>query len=224
LPFFADRFQTVEVNNTFYNLPKANVFSSWRRRSADDFIFALKMSRYLTHIKRLRDPREPVERFMTVARGLGSKLGPVLLQLPPNLRADSAALRETLAAFPSTVRLAVEFRDDSWYTSEIQELLREREASLCLADRDEKTLTPLWRTADWGYLRMHSGVASPASCYSHARLEHWARELAKTWDDDADVFVYFNNDPHGCAIRDAVTLSQIFSSEGRKVSRVATSL
>jgi uncharacterized protein YecE (DUF72 family) len=149
LPYFGERFQTVEVNNTFYNLPERSVFEHWRRTSPPDFIFALKMSRYLTHLKRLRDPAEPVKRFMDRARGLGSKLGPVLIQLPPRYTAKVDLLEATLKLFPGSVRVAVEFRDESWFTDDARLMLERHRAALCLADSPRRK-QPMWRTAGWG--------------------------------------------------------------------------
>ena len=112
LEYYSRRFQTVEVNNTFYNLPEAEVFAEWKRQTPPDFVFALKMSRFLTHLKRLRDPEDPVRRFMTRARRLGRKRGPILVQLPPSLKADPGRLDAALAAFPRSARVAVEFRHE----------------------------------------------------------------------------------------------------------------
>jgi uncharacterized protein YecE (DUF72 family) len=150
LEHYAERFATVEVNNAFYRLPERDTFAQWRDRTPDDFVVVVKMSRYLTHIKRLREPAEPVARFMSRADALGDKLGPVLLQLPPTLKVDLRALDETLAQFPESVRVAVEPRHVSWWTDELRELLTRRNAALCWADRRSRPLTPLWRTADFG--------------------------------------------------------------------------
>ena len=138
---------------------------------------AVKVSRYLTHIKRLNEPVEPVEQFLTRAQHLGAKFGPALLQLPPQFRADLGRLEETLAQFPPTVRVAVEFRHESWFTDEVRQLLTRYGAALCLADR-RKPLTPLWVTTDWTYLRFHQGVAKPRPCYGRAALASWAERLA----------------------------------------------
>src|SRR6267154_3954516 len=129
LSYFAERFQTVEVNNTFYNLPEKSVFEQWRQSTPADFIFALKMSRYLTHLKRLHDPGEPVQRFMERAAALGPKCGPILLQLPPSHRADIELLDQTLATFDSSVRVAVEFRHESWFVPDTRDVLVRRHAA-----------------------------------------------------------------------------------------------
>ncbi len=145
---------------------------------ADDFRWTVKVSRYLTHMKRLREPEEPVARFLDHARGLGDKLGPVLLQLPPNLEANVADLRAVLEQFGSDVRVAVEFRHDSWFTSETRRVLEVNRAALCLADRGSRPVSPLWRTADWGYVRLHEGRARPHPCYGREALSSWAQRVA----------------------------------------------
>lgn len=167
---FAEQFETVEVNNAFYRLPERHTFEQWRARTPAGFRFAVKMSRYLTHIKRLKDPAEPVARFLSRADALGDKLGPVLLQLPPTLKVDVAALDETLGQFPGHVRVAVEPRHESWWTDEVRALLEHHRAALCWADRHSRPLTPLWRTTDFGYLRMHEGRAKPWPRYGRSAL------------------------------------------------------
>jgi len=158
---YAEVFDTVEVNNAFYRLPERSVFESWRDRTPPGFLVAVKASRYLTHIKRLRDPAEPVARLLGRADGLGSKLGPVLLQLPPTLQGDVELLQGCLACFPGYVRVAVEPRHRSWWTPEVRRVLSSYNAALCWADRRSRPITPLWRTADWGYLRLHEGDRHP---------------------------------------------------------------
>jgi uncharacterized protein YecE (DUF72 family) len=219
LEAYAAGFATVESNNAFYRLPGRHVFESWRDRTPDDFVMAVKVSRYLTHIRRLRDPREAVARFVDRTAGLGDKLGPVLLQLPPQLRRDDDRLAAALAEFPTTYRVAVEFRHDSWFVPDVRALLEERRAALCLADRTGP-LTPLWRTADWTYLRFHEGRANPRPCYGRRALDSWARRLAATWSAEADAFVYFNNDPLGCAPRDAVRFAGAVRRAGLEPTRV----
>ena len=200
---YAERFSTVEVNSSFYRLPGADAFRSWREQTPAGFVMAVKASRYLTHIRRLRDPQEPVSRLMTQARELGDRLGPVLLQLPPTLPLDLAAMQACLAAFPAGVQVAVEARHPGWWCAEFRDLLAAHGAALCWADRRGRPLTPLWRTADWGYLRMHEGAAHPAPHYGPQAITHWARRLAGTWTPAEDVYVYFNNDRGAAAPQDA---------------------
>jgi uncharacterized protein YecE (DUF72 family) len=219
LEHYAARFQTVEVNNAFYRLPEASTFEAWARRTPDDFVVAVKVSRYLTHIKRLADPAEPVGRFVERAIHLGPKLGPVLLQLPPNLAADLARLDECLAQFPAAFRVAVEFRHDSWFTEETCDLLATRGAALCLADSPRRN-TPVWRTTDWGYLRLHEGRATPHPCYGRQALSTWAGRLADLWRPTENVYVFFNNDTLGCAVRDAIVFARAADGVGLRPSRV----
>ncbi|MFI9201077.1 DUF72 domain-containing protein [Streptomyces sp. NPDC053048] len=218
---YAARFATVENNNAFYRLPTEETFTDWRERTPEGFVMAVKASRYLTHIKRLRDPEEPVARLMRHAAGLREKLGPVLLQLPPTLRAAPEALDATLACFPEGTRVAVEPRHDSWWTDGVRAVLEHHGAALCWADHDSRPVTPLWRTADWGYVRLHCGRARPWPRYGRQALASWARRVAETWPDRADVYFYFNNDPGGAAVHDAAGFARAAGRLGRTVSRTA---
>src|SRR6266568_3293416 len=217
LGYYAERFATVEVNNAFYRLPEAATFVRWAEQTPTDFIVAVKASRYLTHVKRLRQPAEPVERFVQRARELGPKLGPVLLQLPPNLTCQVDDLDTTLSAFPSGFRVAVEFRHATWFTDEVVAILRRHDAALCLADSPRRR-TPLWRTASWGYLRLHEGRASPRPCYGRQALQAWTRRLADLFQPDDDVYVYFNNDTHACAIANAGQFTRMLDKNGLAVA------
>ncbi|TDU74277.1 DUF72 domain-containing protein [Streptomyces sp. KS 21] len=203
LEVYAEHFATVESNNAFYKLPSAETFAQWRERTPRGFVMAVKASRYLTHIKRLHDPKEPVHRLMTHAAALGDRLGPILLQLPPTLRADPDALDGCLACFPAGTRIAVEPRHESWWTADVRKVLTDHRAALCWADRGSRPVTPLWRTAEWGYVRFHEGRADPAPRYGRTALRSWAARIADTWPADADVFAYFNNDSGGAAVVNA---------------------
>lgn len=220
LEHYARAFATVEVNATFYRLPKPEAVDAWRRATPDDFVAALKVSRYLTHVRRLRDPGEPVYRFLGIARRLGRKLGPLLVQLPPNLEADTEGLHATLRALGRTVRVAVEPRHESWFTHETYAVLREHRAALCLTDRRGRT-SPLVRTADWGYVRFHEGRATPAPCYGPRALHAWAERIRKLWSTRNDVFVYFNNDARACAVRDAAVFARACERVRLRPTRVA---
>ncbi|MCF3181767.1 DUF72 domain-containing protein [Streptomyces polychromogenes] len=221
---YARRFATVENNNAFYRLPETGTFASWRERTPEGFVMAVKASRYLTHVKRLHDPEEPVHRLLEHAAGLGPRLGPVLLQLPPNLRADPAALDACLDCFPRTVRVAVEPRHPSWWDEEprLRAVLEGHGSALCWADRWSRPVTPLWRTASWGYVRLHAGAASPPPRYGRQALDSWARRVADGWPDGEDVYVYFNNDQGGAAVADAVRFARAAEAHGRTVTRPPT--
>ncbi|MFJ6928728.1 DUF72 domain-containing protein [Streptomyces nigra] len=216
---YTAHFATVELNNAFYRLPSRENFEAWRERVPGDFVVAVKASRYLTHIKRLRDPEEPVHRLMTHAEGLGDRLGPVLLQLPPTLRADTGLLDACLACFPAGVRVAVEPRHDSWWTSGTRDVLQARGAALCWADVQSRPVTPLWRTAGWGYVRFHVGRARHWPHYGRQALETWVGRIADTWSADEDVYAYFNNDPTGAAVEDAMTFARAARRAGREPTR-----
>jgi uncharacterized protein YecE (DUF72 family) len=226
----AESFATVEVNNAFYRLPERDTFVQWRERTPDDFILAVKMSRYLTHIRRLREPADPVARFLGRADALGHKLGPVLLQLPPTLTADAELIRAVLEEFleacernhalsPPSLRVAIEPRHRSWWTDEIRDTLTERGVALCWSDRLGRPVSPLWRTADFGYVRLHEGRARPWPRYGQQALRTWVDRIGGTWSADEDVFVYFNNDPGGAAIADATALAAIADRRGLKTTR-----
>jgi uncharacterized protein YecE (DUF72 family) len=205
LRWFAERFSTVEVNNTFYRLPGRSTFERWRQETPDAFLMAVKASRYLSHLRRLREPEEPVRRILDAAEGLGPRLGPILFQLPPRFPADPSRLADVLQLLPPGVRAAFEFRDPSWHSEEIRGMLGEAGAALVLADR------PGWRlpdriVGDWAYVRFHQGRRMAAG-YPRTKLRRWADRLAEL--DVRDGYVYFNNDGGGAAIRDAIAFREL---------------
>jgi uncharacterized protein YecE (DUF72 family) len=239
LEHYARHFGTVENNGSFYRLPAQATFAGWRDHTPDGFVMAVKASRYLTHVRRLRDPDEPVERLIRAAAPLGGRLGPVLLQLPPSLPADPGTLDGCLAAFARfrlapdgelvrpgqpgaraarRIRVAVEFRHDSWWDGETERVLARHGAALCWADRHGRPVTPLWRTAGWGYLRFHEGAAQPWPRYGEQALGSWVERIAAGWPDGADLLVYFNNDPGGAALYDAATFASLARRAGRTVT------
>jgi uncharacterized protein YecE (DUF72 family) len=219
LEHHAEHFATVESNNAFYRLPEQTTFERWRERTPPDYRWAVKASRFLTHLKRLREPAEPVARLMDRVAGLGDRLDVVLLQLPPTLKADVELLSECLGQFPAGTRVAVEPRHESWWTDEVRGLLERYQAALCWADRAEQPIAPLWRTTEWGYLRLHTGADGWG--YRPETLELWAQRLAETYGAD-DVLVYFNNDPGGAATVDAVTFADAVRATGGTHTRVPT--
>ncbi|GAB2948653.1 DUF72 domain-containing protein [Streptomyces pseudoechinosporeus] len=221
---YAARFATLEINNAFYRLPSRETFESWRDRTPPDFVISVKASRFLTHIKRLQDPEEPVHRLMTHATGLGDRLGPILLQLPPTLHADPALLDTCLACFPPGTRVAVEPRHDSWWTPETREVLESNHAALCWADALSRPVTPLWRTTDWGYLRFHVGRASHWPHYGRRSLATWTHRIATTWPDNQQIYTYFNNDPHAAAVQDALLFARLARATGLTVTRTPQQL
>lgn len=218
LEYYAARFATVELNASFYRLPSATTFAGWARRLPADFVMAVKASRYLTHVRRLQDPEEPVQRLLDGARALGERLGPVLLQLPPGLDLHPARLEATLACFPSEVRVAVELRDRSWFVDEVRSVLERHKAALCLADRGSRPVSPVWPTTTWTYLRFHQGQGRPAPGYGDTALRRWLERLLAEprWEVG---YVYFNNDAECCAVRDAVRFAALARRAGCEVAR-----
>jgi uncharacterized protein YecE (DUF72 family) len=227
LEHYAARYQTVENNNSFYRLPSREMFGAWRERTPDGFVMAVKASRYLTHVRRLRDPAGPVARLVGAAAALGPKLGPVLLQLPPTLKADPGTLDACLKEFRTAsaalggqgLRLVVEPRHETWWTDEIRQVLAAHDAALCWADRRGRPVTPRWRTATWGYLRFHEGAAQPWPSYGPQALRSWVARLTGAWPDEADVYVYFNNDPGGAAVINSARFADMARQAGRTVTR-----
>ena len=227
LEHYASQYATVENNNSFYRLPTQETFAGWRARTPEDFVMAVKASRYLTHVRRLRDPAEPVARLLGAAAGLGPRLGPVLLQLPPNLSAEPARLAACLTEFRAArlpgghgrVRVAVEPRHSSWWTEDVREILAAHDAALCWADRLGRPVTPLWRTAGWGYLRFHEGAADPWPSYGKQALRSWVDRVRQAWPPDADVYVYFNTDPGGAAVANSAVFAALARDAGLAVTR-----
>jgi uncharacterized protein YecE (DUF72 family) len=203
LRYFAERFPTVEVNNSFYMLPKPTSFERWRAETPEGFVITVKANRYITHIRRLRDGRDAVETFWGRVRLLGPKLGPVLFQLPPRFSVDAALLRGFLGVLPEGIRPAFEFRDRSWERDDVYELLDGAGAAFVLADRPGARV-PTVVTGGWSYVRFHQGRPGIAD-YPREKLRRWAWRIAAM--PARETYVYFNNDPGGAAIRDAMTLT-----------------
>ena len=209
LPYYAEHFDTVEVNNTFYRLPKPQMVEGWTENSPEGFCFAVKISRYLSHIKRLTMVEDGLRRFFEPLEPLvgSGKLGPLLWQFPANFHRDSERLASALGVLPPG-RHAFEFRHDSWFTDEVYELLREHRAALVIGDESSRWVsTPHVRTADWTYVRFHHGSRGRHGNYSDAEIQTWARRLSQ-WRRQTEIYCYFNNDWEGYAIRNARLLKE----------------
>ena len=204
LEHYAAEFDTVELNNSFYRLPDADQFAAWGRRVPKDFAFAVKASRYLTHLKRLRDPKEPLARLWSRARRLGRRLGPMLYQLPPRWTPDHERLGAFLDAVPPHPQ-AVEFRDRRWYGNPTFDLLERADVALCLHDM-QGSATGRMVVGPFIYVRFHFGTQKYGGRYEDARLDEWAEFLASQARAGLPIFAYFNNDVGGHAPRDAVRL------------------
>lgn len=213
VPFYAREFDTVELNNPFYRLPAAETFAAWRAAVPAGFVFAVKASRFLTHVRRLRDPREPLELLLARARALGEALGPVLFQLPPTFRLDLGRLDGFLAALARQrvvprLRAVLEVRHPSWLEDAALARLRDAGVALCLADWPDLAIRgPV--TADFVYVRRHG--ASGFGAYGARRLAADARAIRDWLRRGHDVYVYFNNDAQAYAVRDARALRALLA-------------
>jgi uncharacterized protein YecE (DUF72 family) len=206
---YAERFDTVEVNNTFYRLPERATFASWAERAPSGFEFAVKASRFLTHMKKLKDPEEPLDRLFSRMGALGPHLGPVLYQLPPGWKVDHDRFRHFLGALPrGGARHVVEFRDPTWYDAEIRNLLRRHRVTLCLHDMGGSA-TGRDPAGPFVYVRFHGATSKYGGGYSESCLAGWAEWLNARRGEGCDVYAYFNNDVGGHAPRDAVTLRRL---------------
>ena len=208
LDYYARFFDTVEINMTFYRLPKVEAVQRWVDETPDDFVFAVKTSRYLTHVKRLRDPAGGVATFLKRIEPLRQaqpKLGPLLWQLPPDFRRDDERLAAALAGLPPGQH-CFEFRHESWFVDEVFELLRSHGVALVIGDDPRRPFQTYTLTADWTFVRFHGGSRGARGNYSATELEDWAERIAGF---GVPAWVYFNNDWEGFAVRNALRLKEL---------------
>jgi uncharacterized protein YecE (DUF72 family) len=223
---YADSFDTVEVNNTFYKLPEPSTFAAWRERAPASFLYAIKASRFLTHLKRLRDPEEPVARLFEHARELGGHLGPILYQLPGNFHCDLNRLADFLAILPRTLgeiggsptdlelRHVIEFRHPSWYGDDTYRVLETHSAAMCLHDKAGSAIfDPV--IGPFTYVRFHGPGGRYFGRYDKGRLEWWAERLGAQHRSGRNVFAYFNNDPDGMAVFNALELKAMLDTSDK---------
>jgi uncharacterized protein YecE (DUF72 family) len=202
---YAAVFDTVEINNSFYRLPEAETFGAWAARAPRGFLFAVKASRFLTHMKKLKDPEDPLDRFFSRARFLGPHLGPVLYQLPPGWKLDRGRLEHFLMTVPADVRQVVEFRDPTWYTPEVYAMLEHHRVALCLHDMPGSATGRL-RVGPCVYVRFHGASGRYDGSYPDEQLADWAAWLEEHARNGVGVYAYFNNDVGGHAPRNALAL------------------
>ncbi|MHC4736706.1 MAG: DUF72 domain-containing protein, partial [Planctomycetota bacterium] len=200
---------TVEVNNTFYQLPKEQTFENWRKQAPKNFLFTVKANRYITHIKRLKQPEEPLERFFERANILQEHLGPVLYQLPPNFHKDLARLKDFLQALPKERVAVLEFRHKSWFCEDTYGLLNKFNAAFCIHDL-VGIPTPRVVTSDIIYVRFHGPTGKYEGNYSKSSLQNWAKWIKGHIKDKKAIYAYFNNDYHAYAVNNAKQLKEQF--------------
>lgn len=213
LEAYADRFDTVELNATFYRLPGAQTFERWADRVPAEFRFAVKASRYLTHLRRLSQPAEPIERLWSRASRLGHRFGPVLYQLPPRWRPNPERLASFLDAVPDGHPQAVEIRDPRWYRDDVLRLLDRSGVALCLHDM-AGSVSPTEPCGPLVYVRFHGAGQRYDGRYPGQRLRAWADRIARWTADGLTVWAYFNNDLGGHAVRDAGRLREMVARRG----------
>ncbi len=202
LRFYATQFPTVEINNTFYRMPKEDVLKGWAEQVPDRFAFVIKASQKITHIQRLKECGDLLRYLYGVTSALGPRLGPMLFQLPPNFKKDLGRLEAFLDALPERRRVAFEFRNASWFDDDVFESLRRRGIALCIADTGEEPVVPFVATADWGYLRLRR------EAFSDAELADWARRIREpAW---SDAFVFMKHEEEGTGPRLAARLTELY--------------
>ena len=209
LDFYRKRFSTAEINNSFYRMPEEKTLREWKKTVPEGFVFALKASRYITHMKKLKDPRKPLAGFLERAEELGGRLGPVLFQLPPRWRCNPERLEAFLKLLPKDGRFTFEFRDPSWFNDDIYRLLEKAGAAFCIYQLAGR-ISPKEVTADFVYVRLHGprGEAYRGS-YSDRDLAGWAGAFSSWSGMGKDVYCYFDNDDSGYAPRNALRLSEM---------------
>ncbi|WP_348822884.1 DUF72 domain-containing protein [Flavobacterium aestuarii] len=206
--YYAKKFTTVEINSTFYGVPSDETIINWGKKVPEDFVYVIKANRFITHLKKLRNPDEILLPFLHKMKLLGNKLGLILFQLPPSLNADLKLLEKFLQKLPLHQRFAFEFRHSSWYADDVYDLLRKYNAAFCIYELAGH-ISPLITTADFVYLRLHGPTANKyQGSYSDEALRKWA-EQCKTWLKSDDVFVYFDNDEEGYAAFNALQLIEL---------------
>jgi uncharacterized protein YecE (DUF72 family) len=211
LSYYVREFNTVEVNNTFYGLPSEKTIHTWRETAPEGFVFSVKASKSITHLQRLRDPRPALDTLLDRIRDLGSALGPILFQLPPDFPADPALLNAFLTQLPAGHRYTIEFRDPDWFRPPVLSALEQAGVAVCVYDFNRRQ-SPRLVTADFVYVRLHGPEGPYAGQYSQAALESWAGFLSASLGQGLDIYCYFDNTQANYAPEDARRLKSLLSS------------
>lgn len=208
LAFYARHFMAAEINNSFYKLPETETLEAWRKAVPEGFLFAVKASRYITHMKKLKDPDKAVANFLARMAVLGDHLGPVLFQLPPHWNSNPDRLRQFIPVLPRTNRYAFEFRDPSWFNDEVFGLLENAGAAFCIYDLAGRT-SPKTVTANFVYVRLHGPGRAYEGSYSQQLLSIWAESFSSWENQGKEVFCFFDNDQRGFAPANAKGLLEM---------------
>jgi len=212
LKYYVQHFRTVEINNSFYQIPEKKTLRNWSREAGENFIFSSKASRYITHMKKLKDPQEPVKNFINKIRALGDSLGPILFQLPPRWKKNRDRLQSFLQALPSGYRFTFEFRDPDWFGDEIYELLERHKAAFCIYDFNRRQ-SPKIVTSSFVYIRLHGPDGAYKGKYNAQELSGWAGAISQWQEQGKDVFCYFDNDQAGYAAENALQLQEMLGED-----------
>jgi len=213
LEYYARHFDAVELNASFYRLPSLETFGKWRQRTPEKFLWAIKMNRYITHIRRLKNVEEAMARFYDAVSALGEKLGPILVQFPPSLIYKNSLIGNFLDLLDPSRRHAIEVRHDSWMQDEFLDSLRRRNIAFCISDTAGRYPGRVAVTADFAYLRLHGSRQLYASLYTEEELRDWAEKI-RDWS--CETWVFFDNDFEGNAVRNALRLREIFGEHRGK--------
>lgn len=208
LEFYAQHFDTVEINNSFYKLPTEAAIEEWKRTVPAKFLFSVKASRFITHMKKLKDPEAAFQKFFDRVIVLQKKLGPVLFQLPPHWGSDPPRLEAFLSALPRRLRYAFELRDRTWFNPEVEAILRKHRAAFCIYEID-RFQSPKTVTADFVYVRLHGPDGPYQGSYDQSVLAGWARDFRAWEKEGGDVYCYFDNDQAGYAVKNALRLKEL---------------
>ena len=212
LKYYADHFPTVELNNTFYRLPSEKAVISWYDVTPPGFVFSIKVSRFITHVKKLKDTVVALSNFMSRIGSLQEKLGPLLYQLPSGIHRNDGLLEDFLSSLPTGFRHFMEFRHESWLNEHVFDILRKHGAGLCVFDMPRLSC-PVLATADFAYIRFHGHDNLYSSCYTDEELDNWAKNIVELSKELKTVYIYFNNDVAGYALKNAVTLGDCLERE-----------
>ena len=202
----------MEINNSFYHLPSPQTFDQWRKTAGKGFRFAVKASRYITHMKKLKDPKKSLTKFFDACTHLKTRLGPILFQLPPYWHVNTERLKLFLDALPQKHRYAFEFRDKSWFSDDVYKILSDYNTAFCIYDMGGE-MTPRVVTADFIYVRLHGPAARYEGDYTKRQLNAWAKRFGDWMKDGKEIYCYFNNDLKGFAVKNAQTLRHILNSQ-----------
>ncbi len=212
LNYYAQHFYTAEVNNTFYQVPQEKTLKQWVHKAGPGFVFSVKASRYITHMKKLKDPQEPVKNFLNKIKVLEESLGPILFQLPPKWKKNRERLRSFLEFLPTEFRFAFEFRNPDWFADDIYELLEKNNAAFCVYDFNRRQ-SPQKVTSDFVYIRLHGPDGAYKGKYDDQSLSQWAEVISLWKKQGKDIFCYFDNDQLGYAAENALKLKGMIGGD-----------